>query len=155
MFWVRVAVGEYCKGVKDALTPDVRDGLNLYDTTVNDVKNPSIYVTYHDAQAYPEYLVKFRQKGVENMRAAYSQSAAQQQQPRPAAQPRPGGQQVAQSAPRASMSAHSVPPRVLRVTVPPGVMPGATVRVQAPDGTIIGAQVPPGLGPGAVMSVSY
>ena len=51
--------------------------------------------------------------------------AAQQQQPRPAAQPRPGGQQVAQSAPRASMSAHSVPPRVLRVTVPPGVMPGS------------------------------
>ena len=56
MFWVRVVVGEYCRGVKDALTPDVRDGLNLYDTTVNDVKNPSIFVTYHDAQAYPELV---------------------------------------------------------------------------------------------------
>jgi hypothetical protein len=25
-----------------------------------DKKEPSIFVTYHDAQAYPEYLVKFR-----------------------------------------------------------------------------------------------
>ena len=64
----RVVVGEYCRGKKDALTPDVRDFAthSLYDSTVgllsNDtMSNPSIYVTYHDAQAYPEYLIKFRQ----------------------------------------------------------------------------------------------
>jgi len=57
----RVVVGEYCEGKYDALTPDVRDHAKniLYDSTVgvlnNDLKsNPSIYVTYHDAQAYPE-----------------------------------------------------------------------------------------------------
>ena len=61
MFLVRVTVGEYCKGIQDALTPDVRSGHKLYDTTVNDMKNPAIFVTYHDAQAYPEYLVKFKQ----------------------------------------------------------------------------------------------
>jgi len=41
--------------------PRVRAGHQLYDTTVNDVKSPGIFVTYHDAQAYPEYLVKFKQ----------------------------------------------------------------------------------------------
>ena len=61
MFLTRVVVGEYCLGKNDALTPDPRKGHQLYDSTVNDTSNPSIYVTYHDAQAYPEYLVKFRQ----------------------------------------------------------------------------------------------
>ena len=49
----RVVVGAYCKGVRDALTPDVRPGHGhmLYDSTVNDLKTPEIYVTFHDAQA--------------------------------------------------------------------------------------------------------
>jgi hypothetical protein len=47
---VRVLVGEYCKGKPDALTPDVRQGNQLYDSTVDDVANPSIFVTYNDAQ---------------------------------------------------------------------------------------------------------
>ena len=59
MFLVRVVVGEYCMGVRDALTPEVRTGHLLYDSTVNDMHNPSIFVTYHDAQAYPEYMVEF------------------------------------------------------------------------------------------------
>jgi hypothetical protein len=56
MMACRVIVGEFCQGHYDALTPDVRDARThqLYDSTVNDVYNPSIYVTYHDAQAYPE-----------------------------------------------------------------------------------------------------
>jgi len=61
IFLVRVIVGEVCLGKKDALTPDVRSGHQLYDTTVNDVKDRAIYVVYHDSQAYPEYLVKFKQ----------------------------------------------------------------------------------------------
>ena len=53
IFLCRVVSGEYCRGRKDGLTPDVRDArLNtLYDSTVNDVDNPEIFVTYHDAQA--------------------------------------------------------------------------------------------------------
>ena len=57
----RVVVGEYCPGTTNALTPDIRDPTtqSLYDSTVGLLKgdtmaNPSIYVTYHDAQAYPE-----------------------------------------------------------------------------------------------------
>ena len=58
-------VGEYCRGVKDALTPDVLDAATHahYDSTVDNPQDPSIFVTYHDAQAYPEYLIKFKQDG--------------------------------------------------------------------------------------------
>ena len=61
MFLCRVAVGEYCLGKRDALTPDVRKGHQLYDTTIGpNMSDPYIFVTYHDAQAYPEYLVKYK-----------------------------------------------------------------------------------------------
>ena len=59
IFACRVVVGEYCLGKRDALTPDVRSGHTLYDSTVNNLGSPSIFVTYHDAQAYPEFLIKF------------------------------------------------------------------------------------------------
>ena len=56
VFLVRVVVGEYCKGIKHAVTPAMRNALKnqLYDSTVDNVNDPSIFVTYHDAQAYPE-----------------------------------------------------------------------------------------------------
>jgi hypothetical protein len=83
----RVVVGEFCRGQVDAVAPEIRDvkSQSLYDTTVgilsgDTMSNPSIYVTYHDAQAYPEvshvrhpvyiahiwltlfqYLIKFKQ----------------------------------------------------------------------------------------------
>ena len=49
-------MGEYCKGIKHAVTPAMRNALKnqLYDSTVDNVNDPSIFVTYHDAQAYPE-----------------------------------------------------------------------------------------------------
>jgi poly [ADP-ribose] polymerase 10/14/15 len=80
MFLCRAVVGEYHVGRKDQVTPDVRDAEKhlLYDSTValfperwgdapyltkgDDLSNPSVYVTYHDAQAYPEYLVAFKRK---------------------------------------------------------------------------------------------
>ena len=63
MFLCRVVVGEYCQDIKDALAPCLRDAEKhlLYDTTVDNMRDPSIFVTYHDAQVYPEYLVHFRQ----------------------------------------------------------------------------------------------
>lgn len=70
----RVVVGEYCCGRHDALTPDVRHAASqsLYDTTVgvltgDTMANPSIYVTYHDAQAYPE--VRNKRESVRQDRA--------------------------------------------------------------------------------------
>ena len=142
MFWTRVVVGEYCKGVKDALTPDVRSGLDLFDTTVNNVADPAIFVTYHDAQAYPEYLIKFRQEGVDQMRGAYSQSKPQPQQPRPAQAVAPAPQQQQQQ-------------RLMQVIVPPNCGAGTTLQVQAPDGHRLQVSVPAGAMPGSSLSVAY
>mmetsp|Transcript_7027 Transcript_7027/g.22966 ORF Transcript_7027/g.22966 Transcript_7027/m.22966 type:complete len:155 (+) Transcript_7027:6119-6583(+) len=63
LFVCRVIVGVPCKGRDGAPAPDVRNNetLELYDTTVDDVEKPSVYVTYNDHQAYPQYLVKFCQ----------------------------------------------------------------------------------------------
>lgn len=61
MFVCRVVIGEYCRGVKDAPAPPERQGHVLFDSTVNNVSSPDMYVTYRDAQAYPEYLIRFRQ----------------------------------------------------------------------------------------------
>ena len=51
----------------NAVTPDLRNASKnmLYDSTVgllgsDTMASPSIYVTYHDAQAYPEYLIAFK-----------------------------------------------------------------------------------------------
>ena len=51
MFLCRVVVGEFCQGRSNALAPDVRTGNMLYDSTVDSVSNPRMYITYHDAQA--------------------------------------------------------------------------------------------------------
>lgn len=66
MFAVRLAIGEVCIGHKDQLVPDVRipETMQLYDTTTNDKDKPILWVVYHDAQAYPEYLVEFKNSSI-------------------------------------------------------------------------------------------
>lgn len=63
IFLCSVLVGEFCKGKVDALTAGVRPEYKkdniLFDSNVNDMDDPYIFVTYHDGQAYPEYLVEF------------------------------------------------------------------------------------------------
>lgn len=61
MIRCRVAHGLYCVGKNNALAPDELDPVThrLYDSTVDDLHNPIMWVTYHDAQAYPEYIVHF------------------------------------------------------------------------------------------------
>jgi len=61
MFMCRVVVGDWCAGKSGALTPDTKpNSLELFDTTVDSICEPSIFVAYHDAQAYPEYIVSFK-----------------------------------------------------------------------------------------------
>jgi len=59
---VRVAVGTYVKGTQDMIQPPPRNENQLHDSTVDKEQNPTIFVTYHDAQAYPEYLIKFKER---------------------------------------------------------------------------------------------
>jgi hypothetical protein len=62
VFLCRVAVGDWCIGTTNNLIPDPKphSPFELFDSTVDNVRNPSIFVVYHDSQVYPEYLVSFR-----------------------------------------------------------------------------------------------
>ena len=67
IFACRVAHGVYVEGTNDQIVPSVREGDMLYDSTVNRVGNPSIFVMYKDDQAYPEYLISYRLPGGRGM----------------------------------------------------------------------------------------
>ena len=80
VFACRVCVGEYCKGENNATAPPyIRDQCASstahyseyarFNSTVDNVLNPEIYVTYNDAQAYPEYLLAISYEIETNIRA--------------------------------------------------------------------------------------
>jgi len=65
MYLARVAVGEFCQGDGSMSVPPTQPGtgdLLPYDTTVDNMRQPEMYVAYHDAQAYPEYLITIRRQ---------------------------------------------------------------------------------------------
>ena len=63
VFLCRVLVGEYCQGRAGQPVPDERDASRhvLFDSTTDymDDERRNMFVTYHDAQAYPEYLLEY------------------------------------------------------------------------------------------------
>uniref|UniRef100_A0A8B9GIL0 Poly [ADP-ribose] polymerase n=1 Tax=Amazona collaria TaxID=241587 RepID=A0A8B9GIL0_9PSIT len=62
MYLARVLVGEYSLGRKGSIIPAAKNTSNstdLFDSSTDNVKQPSIFVIFHDAQAYPEYLITF------------------------------------------------------------------------------------------------
>ncbi|EGW08292.1 Poly [ADP-ribose] polymerase 15 [Cricetulus griseus] len=63
MYYARVLTGNYTVGNSSLIEPPSRDPQNhdLYDTVVDNDQNPSIFVVFYDNQAYPEYLITFRQ----------------------------------------------------------------------------------------------
>lgn len=58
----KVLAGEYVLGNGKMTTPPSKPGrLDLkYDSTVDNVAEPTIFVTYGSIQAYPEYLIHFK-----------------------------------------------------------------------------------------------
>jgi poly [ADP-ribose] polymerase 10/14/15 len=65
MYLARVVVGDFCVGNDTMKVPPPLPGtsnLLLYDTTVNRLYQPVMHVIYHDAQAYPEYLIPIRRR---------------------------------------------------------------------------------------------
>uniref|UniRef100_C3Y5P2 Poly [ADP-ribose] polymerase n=1 Tax=Branchiostoma floridae TaxID=7739 RepID=C3Y5P2_BRAFL len=63
VYLARVLVGEATIGRQGMIVPPPKDPTNktvLYDSVTNNVKNPNIFVIFHDTQAYPEYLITFR-----------------------------------------------------------------------------------------------
>ncbi|XP_072558555.1 protein mono-ADP-ribosyltransferase PARP14-like isoform X1 [Paramormyrops kingsleyae] len=62
MYWARVLVGDFTRGSAGLVAPPVKASGNvsdLYDSVVDHVSSPQIFVTFHDVQAYPEYLITF------------------------------------------------------------------------------------------------
>ena len=65
MYLARVLVGEFCVGDSSMRVPPPQPGnseLLLYDSTVDRLHPPSMHVIYHDAQAYPEYVITIRRR---------------------------------------------------------------------------------------------
>uniref|UniRef100_A0A8C2H654 Si:ch73-252i11.1 n=1 Tax=Cyprinus carpio TaxID=7962 RepID=A0A8C2H654_CYPCA len=65
MFVCRILVGSYTKGDSSYLRPPSKDGGDtvFYDSCVNDVFDPSIFVVFEKHQIYPEYLIEYRDAG--------------------------------------------------------------------------------------------
>ncbi|XP_017293710.2 protein mono-ADP-ribosyltransferase PARP15 [Kryptolebias marmoratus] len=63
MFVARVLTGVYTQGQHGMKVPPPRDSQrphDLYDSVVNRVDNPNMYIVFHDDQAYPDYLITFK-----------------------------------------------------------------------------------------------
>ncbi|XP_067284558.1 protein mono-ADP-ribosyltransferase PARP12-like [Pseudorasbora parva] len=62
MFVCRILVGHYTKGASDYLRPPSKDGGDtiFYDSCVNDIYDPSIFVVFEKHQIYPEYLIEYK-----------------------------------------------------------------------------------------------
>ena len=63
MYVVRVLTGEYTIGEYHMLVPppkDPNDPAVLFDSAVDNMGNPGIYVVFYDGDAYPEYLITYQ-----------------------------------------------------------------------------------------------
>ncbi|XP_038587302.1 protein mono-ADP-ribosyltransferase PARP14-like [Micropterus salmoides] len=63
MFVARVLTGIYTQGQSNMKVLPPRSDQrphDLYDSVVDNIVNPSMYVVFHDNQAYPDYLITFK-----------------------------------------------------------------------------------------------
>ncbi|XP_047453540.1 protein mono-ADP-ribosyltransferase PARP14-like [Mugil cephalus] len=63
MFVARVLTGIHTQGQSNMRMPPPRDSQqphDRYDSVVDRMDNPSMYVVFHDSQAYPDYLITFK-----------------------------------------------------------------------------------------------
>ncbi|XP_053373223.1 protein mono-ADP-ribosyltransferase PARP14-like [Mercenaria mercenaria] len=63
MYYCRVLSGEYAKGESGMKVPPPKPSGGhhaLFDSVVNNMMNPNMFVIFHDTQACPEYLIQFK-----------------------------------------------------------------------------------------------
>ena len=63
MYIARVLVGKYTKGKEGLIIPppiDENNQIVRYDSVVDNVINPLMFVIFYDYRSYPEYLVTFK-----------------------------------------------------------------------------------------------
>ena len=58
-----VVTGDYAQGARKFREPPLKDGNgpDHYDTVVNDMNEPTVFVVFRDSLAYPEYHIEFSQ----------------------------------------------------------------------------------------------
>lgn len=60
MYLCRVLVGDHALGQQNMITPPAKGAsVQKYDSVVDNMAKPSMFVIFHDTQAYPEYLITF------------------------------------------------------------------------------------------------
>lgn len=61
MMQTKVITGEWAQGSQGIkAAPYKSNQIHQYDSVVDNMQGPSIYVVFHDVAAYPEYIIKFR-----------------------------------------------------------------------------------------------
>uniref|UniRef100_A0A6F9DML3 Poly [ADP-ribose] polymerase n=1 Tax=Phallusia mammillata TaxID=59560 RepID=A0A6F9DML3_9ASCI len=64
MFLANVITGDYCKGNPSLMAPPAKvasgNANKVYDSVVNDMSSPSIFVVFKDSSVYPTYLIVFK-----------------------------------------------------------------------------------------------
>ncbi|XP_041329046.1 protein mono-ADP-ribosyltransferase PARP14-like isoform X1 [Pyrgilauda ruficollis] len=62
MYLARVLVGDYSQGTKGSITPaqkNAGNSVDLYDSSTDNMSQPTMFIIFNDIQAYPEYLITF------------------------------------------------------------------------------------------------
>ncbi|KAK1902579.1 Protein mono-ADP-ribosyltransferase PARP14 [Dissostichus eleginoides] len=63
MYLCRVLTGDFTLGKQGMIVPPAKSGtvsLQKYDSVVDKIANPNMFVIFHDTQAYPEYMITFK-----------------------------------------------------------------------------------------------
>ena len=66
VYYARVLVGEYTRGQRNMIVPPNKvkknssDPNETYDSVVDNVADPKVYVLFQDYEYYTEYLITFR-----------------------------------------------------------------------------------------------
>lgn len=62
MYVCRVLTGEFALGQRDLREPPNKGSSSLarFDSVVDNMTKPNMFVVFHDADAYPEYLITFK-----------------------------------------------------------------------------------------------
>lgn len=62
MYLCKVLTGEFTLGGRGMKIPPNKTATHdiLYDCVVNNTTDPTIYIIFHDTQAYPAYMITFR-----------------------------------------------------------------------------------------------
>lgn len=62
IYYARVLTGEFTTGNQGLIVPPAKDPNNpniIYDSVVDNVQAPNVFVTFSDASNYPDYLIVF------------------------------------------------------------------------------------------------